>query len=197
MNLILRLFLIIALLGSLILPAEAQISTQPPHEITHTVPDFWLDTSFAMAGSLAGTSAALLVFFLADVLPPAFSETADNNWIEAGGGWWLSLLALPAVAGPLALHLFYPLPPGIEADWKQSLLGSVGAVALHTLLMIPVFMLVQQPEFSQSIYLTLPLAFFSAVVLEGLGSAWLYDQSRHFSLKQTAGGLQVVYQLDF
>jgi hypothetical protein len=197
MNLILRFFLVITLAGSCVFPAGAQISAQPSDTLPHTLSDLWLETSFAMAGSLAGNSAAVLVFFLADVLPPAFSDAADNNWIEAGGIWWLGLLALPALTTPLALHLFYPLPQGVEADWRQSVMGSVGSVLLHTLCMLPVFMLVQQPEFSQSIYLTLPLAFFSAVVLEGLGTAWLYDQSRHLSLKQTGAGLQVVYQLNF
>lgn len=195
-----RLFLGILLLNQLSFPTFAhepwQLSVSEPPATTPS--DYWLETSFALVGSAAGNGAALLTFFLLDVLPPALSsEPEKSDWISAGGPIWSLLLILPMITTPLALHLFYPLPENIQVDPWQTAFGGFLTVSMHTLLMIPVFLLVQQPSFSQSIYLMAPLAFFSAVLLEGMGTAWFYDQSRRFSLHISDQSLRWVYQLSF
>lgn len=199
---ILRLILSILLLCQFCLPAQADDRwhfSAPASSSQATTPtDYWLETSFALAGSAVGNGAALLTFFLMDILPSALhSEAPETDWISAGGAIWSLLLLIPMITTPLTLHFFYPLPEDIQADPWQTALGSFITVSLHALLMIPLFLLVQQPNLSQSVYLVAPLAFFSAVLIEGMGTAWFYNQSRHFILKTADNGLGLVYQLSF
>lgn len=202
---LLSLILTLCLAFSFALPTAAQVQpalisfAQKTDTVNSTEFDFWMETSVAMAGSAAGNGAALLSFLLLDLVPPIYgvTTTAKPNWVNADSPFLAFYLLLPILAAPLALYLFYPLPAGVSADFGQTFLASLGAVLLHTVLMIPVFLLMNQPNFSQNIYLTAPLAFFSALVLEGMATAWIFDRSRNLSLQQADNGLKLVYTQSF
>jgi hypothetical protein len=194
------------LLGlQLCLPASAQTQSpllsfsQTTDQVKSTDYDYWLETGIAMAGSAAGNGATLLSVLLLDFIPPILGVTTSDksNWVNTDSPFLAFYLLLPILAMPLALHLFYPLPEGIEVNYWQTLLASLGSVLLHTALMIPVFLAMQQPSFNQNFYLVVPIAFFSAIVLEGMATAWVFDQSRTLSLQQADSGLKVVYRLSF
>ncbi|PIQ25870.1 hypothetical protein COW36_22290 [bacterium (Candidatus Blackallbacteria) CG17_big_fil_post_rev_8_21_14_2_50_48_46] len=168
-------------------------------ELLSTPSDYWMETSFALVGSAAGNGVALLSFFLVDIAPTALSDgsSAPADLIGSGGALWLLLLLLPALTTPLTLQFFYPLPEHLQTDFWSTLLGSSAAVLLHAVLMIPLFFLAKQPSLSQSIYLIAPAALFSGILIEGLATAWFYDQSRSLRLEQADAGLKLVYHLTF
>jgi len=202
---LLSLILVLCMGFQLCLPVSAQsqpalISFQQSSDpISSTEFDYWLEASVAMAGSAAGNGAAFLSFLLLDLVPPIYGMTSTTkpSWVNADSPFLAFYLFLPILAAPLALYLFYPLPEGISADHGQTLLASLGAVLLHTALMIPVFLFMNQPNFSQNFYLAAPIAFFSALVLEGMATAWIFDRSRKLRLEQADNGLKLVYTLPF
>ncbi len=202
---LLSLILVLCLGIHVCLPVAAQsqpalISFQQNSDpVSSTEFDYWLEASVAMAGSAAGNGAAFLSFLLLDLVPPIYGMTtsAKPSWVNADSPFLAFYLLLPILAAPLALYLFYPLPEGVSVDHAQTLLASLGAVLLHTALMIPVFLFMNQANFSQNFYLAAPIAFFSALVLEGMATAWMFDHSRRLTLQQADNGLKLVYSLPF
>lgn len=161
-----------------------------------TEADYWLASSYAAVGSLAGNGAVFLTVFALDLLPGIVGQP-DADWVNQFFFLTPLLLLMPMATLVLSLESYFPKPPHIDSNLWQTILGSALSVVVHAVLMLPMFYIFDQGSFSKTFYLLAPTAVITAALVEGMGTAFFFDKSRHWRVTPEPGGLRLSYSLAF
>ena len=197
--------LAIIMIQVLVLPPSAQASDShhAPSQLIapSTEADLWLESTYAMAGSAAGNATVVILVIGLDVLSaylPATS-TGPQDILGTYTPWLSFLLIAPILGTYLALELFYPKHEMIQTEILPPALASLVSTIVHTALMfLAATTLFNQGNFKDTFYLVAPAAFITAILFEGVSTAYFYDKTRRWGLSNDAqGGLKLAYTWQF
>jgi hypothetical protein len=180
------------------LPLAAQaeiIRVEFPAQIEPDRSDLWMNASYALGGSALSNSLVMVTIAGLGLALSAYNTNAPPL-LDIVGPSSLYLLLITATATPLLMHLWSP-----EAEsqyFMGSLSGSLIMTVAQALLMIPLILLFNKGNISDTYWALLPSAFITSVLFQALGAAWGHEFAQNWDLAALPGqGLQLTYRVSF